>query len=107
MRRLLRESYDHEANLLLLHKVKKQYQEGKGGGGNWTGKWERAGFDETRHIVQSNLRCQRNGDGEFNTLIKDCRHDMQLAGVQLEGDFNKFSQLAMLVFPNSQESDWA
>lgn len=101
---LLREGYSYDKNIILLHKMKKQYVND-----NFTGKHERGGFSGTGYIVQANLEVYRDGlDGDFFLKILDCRQNSLLGGMdfQLTDEFSGFGFLAQLIFPDSTEQDW-
>ena len=62
-RALIREAYNYDKNLILLHKMKAQYINDKR-----TGEWERAGFGDTGFLVQVNAQIYRYSPadgGEF------------------------------------------
>lgn len=106
-RNLLDRAYDYDKNVLLLHKLKKEYKEGKDGKGNPTGRWERAGFGDTGHRVQVNARTWRDkDDGEFHLLIQDCRQNEALFNEDFTAPMNSFSFLASAVFPDTTPEEW-
>lgn len=45
-----------DLNVILTHKVKKQYVAGKEGKDVWNGKWERSGFGDLPYLVDVNLQ---------------------------------------------------
>jgi hypothetical protein len=101
---LMREGYSYDKNIILLHKLKKQYVNE-----SFSGKYERAGFNNTGFLVQANLEVYRDGlDGPFVLKILDCRQNSSIGGmeVELEDEFTGFPYLAQLVFPNTSEEDW-
>lgn len=108
-RDLFREAYDHNSNLILLHKVKKEYIND-----NSTGRYERAGFSETGFLVQVEINCYRldpkerddDGDNGFRADVISCRQNPDLVGETLSGPLLSFPMLAQMVFPDSDESDW-
>lgn len=110
-RRLLRTVYDSDVNLILLHKVKKEYRESpksKEGKANWTGKYERAGFSDIGFLAQCNVFCYRevNEDGsagDFALRIENCRQNPDIVGMEIPNDF---AMLAGLVFPDVDPSEW-
>jgi len=101
---LMREGYSYDKNIILLHKLKKQYVNE-----SFSGNYERAGFNNTGFLVQANLEVYRDGlDGPFVLKILDCRQNSSVGGseVELEDEFTGFPYLAQLVFPNTSEEDW-
>lgn len=101
---LIREGYSYDKNVILLHKLKKQYVNDK-----FSGNYERAGFGNTGFLVQSNLEVYRDGlDGQFFLKVMDCRQNSMLGGLEfpLTDEFSGFAFLAQMVFPDSTEGDW-
>ena len=101
---LIREGYSYDKNILLLHKLKKQYVND-----NFSGKYERAGFGNTGFLVQANLEVRRDGlDGAFYLDVLDCRQNSALGGMEIElaDEFSGFPFLAQLIFPDTVEEDW-
>lgn len=101
---IIREGYTYDKNVILVHKLKKQYIDDK-----FTGKYERAGFTNTGFLVQTNLEVYRDGlDGEFYLKVLDCRQNSALGGMEfgLSDYSNGFGFLAQLVFPESTEESW-
>ncbi len=108
-RDIFREAYDHSSNLILLHKVKKEYVDDKA-----TGRYERAGFSETGFLVQVEITCYRvkpddrddESDNGFRARIDSCRQNPDIVGEVLQGPMLSFPMLAQMVFPDSQQGDW-
>lgn len=101
---LMREGLSHDKNVILLHKLKKQYVNDQ-----FSGNYERAGYNGTGFLAQSNLEVYRDGlDGRFYLKILDCRQNSQLGGMEFElnDELSGFGFLAQLVFPDSTEEDW-
>lgn len=105
-RDLINRSYDYDTNVILLHKLKKEYVTGKDGKGNPTGKWERAGFGDTGYRVQVNARTWRDTDGEFHLLVIDCRQNEELFSEDFTAPMNSFPFLASMVFPDTTPEEW-
>ncbi len=107
-RNLIDRAYDYDTNVILIHKLKKEYIQGKDGKGSPTGKWERAGFGDTGYRVQINARTWREKeDGEFHLLIEDCRQNPDLFNEDFTAPMNSFTFLASVVFPDTAPEDWA
>ncbi len=99
-RGLIQDAYDAGVNLQLIQKVKDEWKDDKP-----TGKQIPVGFTQAQNIVQINLRHSWDSEGGFQTEVINCRQNMTLAG----GTFTDltFTELAMGVFPESAEEDWA
>ncbi len=103
-RRLLRDSYKYDKNVILLHKMKAKYVNDKR-----TAEYERAGFNDTGFLVQLNAQVWRYGvedGGEFVITINDSRHNPDLIGEALEGLMCNFQTLAMMVMPEVDGDVW-
>lgn len=97
-------------NLILLHKLKAEWREGKEGGkANKTGRFERAGFGETGFLVQANFlayrvpaneRTDQNGvvlEQGWRLLVKDCRQNPDMAGMEFQNDTISFPLIAAMM----------
>jgi hypothetical protein len=101
-----------------------------------SGAFERAGFEEMGHLVQANLFAYRaplhgaadakwkfkpgsgeahewvaearaeKGDLGFRVRFLDSRHDPTLEGIELMNEVATFTQVAMMIHPDSTEGDW-
>lgn len=108
-RDLFRECYDHDGNVIMIHKAKSEYIDDRK-----TGKLERAGFSETGFLTQVELYMWREeiedrddaSDNGFRAKIISCRQNAEIEGEVLQGEMLNFPMLAMMVFPDSDESDW-
>lgn len=113
-RQLIHDAYDGDSNLIILHKRKAEWKEGKDGKGNKTGNFERAGFADIGFLVQANLVAYRVLPGEyldesdlgFRLYIRDCRQNPELAGMTLYNDQITFQTLASLIEPESSPEEW-
>lgn len=113
-RQLILDAYDGNSNLILLHKRKSEWREGKDGKGQKTGNFERSGFAEMGFLVQANLVAYRldpgarewDGDLGFRLYIRDCRQNPELAGMTLMNEMITFQNLAMLIEPDSTPEEW-
>lgn len=103
-RELLRLAYRHDCNLILLHKVKKEYVNDKP-----TGNYERSGFGDTDFIVQVTLRAFKDPKAEgldkFHLKITKCRQNPLLENVELIGEDCTFQKVAALV-TGTEEEEW-
>ncbi len=106
-RTMIDHAFDHDKNLILLSKMKKQYKEDKKTGmANWTGEWELGGFNSLPYLVQSNLRVFRSPDKEFCMEVANCRQNGEIMGEVLEGEMCSFPMLALYVLPDTALEDW-
>ena len=103
-RHLIREAYNYDKNLILLHKMKPQYVNDKR-----TGEYERAGFGDTGFLVQINAQIYRyapEDGGEFVLWVKDCRQNPDMAGEEYPGPMCTFPMMATLALPNVDPEVW-
>lgn len=103
-RALIRDAYNYNKNLILLHKMKPQYINDKR-----TGEYDRAGFGDTGFLVQVNTQIYRysQGDGgDFALWIKDCRHNPDLVDEELSGPMCTFQFLASSIMPDVDPAMW-
>lgn len=103
-RELLRLAYKHDCNLILLHKLKREYINEK-----FTGNYERAGFNDIDFVAQVTLRATKDPKGEglnkFNLKISKCRQNPLLEETVLTGEECNFAKVAAMV-TNSSEEEW-
>jgi hypothetical protein len=97
-RGLLRLAYKSDVNLILLHKVKKQYVDDQ-----WNGKYERTGFGDIAYLVQVAVETTKK-DGKFFLKVLACRQNHAAEGQIIESP--TFAKLGMLVFPGTTEQEW-
>ena len=98
--RMIKRAYNTGKTLVLNHRMKEQYIDDKA-----TGKMILAGCTKLPYEVQARIRLY-NDEGEFSLKIIKCRHNGSLVGMELEGDSCNFTQLAMMLFPDTKEEDW-
>lgn len=108
-RGLMRMAYDSDKNLIVTHKLGKNWIKTKTAQGadtsTWDGTYERDGFRESSYLVQVNIR-HFYRDGQFGIQIINCRHNMEIAGMELPQDECTFAHLGVNVFEGSTLSDW-
>lgn len=95
---------EHKVNLVLTHRVKKEYV-----GENWSGGWERSGFADIgswAHVVARMDRRVVEGVQEFHLVVDDCRQNTKLNGLDLPESMANFPALARLVFPGTTAEEW-
>jgi hypothetical protein len=110
-RDLVRFAFEHDSNLILLHKLKATWAEGKDGKSSKTGELERQGFSETGYLVQMNVRCWREEvrdprDLGFRCQILNCRQNPEVAGEILSNEQITFATLGMMALPQLDPAVW-
>lgn len=98
-RGLIQDAYDAGVNLQLIQKVKEAWEDDKP-----TGKMIPTGFKQAANVVQVNLMHTWTLEDGFQVEIVNCRQNMKIAGEQV-ANLN-FTELAMMVFPDTEEGDW-
>lgn len=101
MQEMVRMAFNHNCNVLFLHKMKDEWENYTEGGkekGRKTGRKARVGFNDMPFLVQLNVRCERidnpydretgeGGGSDFVINIEDCRQSPALNGTQMMNDF--------------------
>jgi hypothetical protein len=115
-RRLIRKAYQHECNVLLLHKLKEEYTrdekytnasgQARRVPGKKTGNLVREGWNGLKYEVQIEARAFKDEDREFNLEIVNCRQNPKLDGEVLPQALCNFQNLAMAVYPGTKKADW-
>ena len=103
-RRLVRDSYKYNKNVMWLHKMKPKYVNDKR-----TAEYERSGFGDMPFLVQLNAQIWRydvEDGGEFVLTVTNSRHEPDLIGEELEGGMCNFPTLASLVLPDVDVDYW-
>lgn len=105
-RDFIRMAYDSNTNLILIHKLKDEYENDKK-----TGRLVRGGFSDTGFMVQANATLSKDPkaesiDEKFKLLITDCRQNTNAEGTELVGPFCNFPFLAQTIMPYSDPGDW-
>jgi hypothetical protein len=112
-RDLIQQAYDANVNLQLIQKVKekwgtikKQSRDGRIVDSPYpTGEMEPTGFKEAGYIVQVNIKHTWDKENGFGINILNCRQNMGVAGETFYD--MSFGELAQLVFPGTDDEDWA
>jgi hypothetical protein len=114
MRDLIRKAYDHECNVIWLHRLKERWE-----GRSPTGRFEIDGFKEMDSHVQASLVTVRedqfddNGKATgslFKVVVKDSRHNPMLNGTEFpleEGADPDFASVASMLVPGVPEEVWS
>lgn len=101
VRRLLMECHKHNSNVILIHKNKEEYKNNSP-----TGAMKRAGMKDMGYAVHANATHYFDLTKRFTLRMSDVRQNMDLAGMEFEGDQVTFPYIAEMVFPQSTEKDW-
>ena len=113
-RNFMNEVYDTDKNLVLLGRMKDEWEntvnaQGKEVGRK-TGKLERVGMKDIPYIVQLNAIARFDPFAEdgnrFSLEIVNCRQNSSLCGLVLPQDLCTFAQIASLVYMDSDEREW-
>lgn len=99
-RNVIREAYNSDKNLILVHKHKKQYVNDK-----WSGEWEIAGMTGVEFDVQVAVTCMRDPDEGFMFRVDKCRLKAAVEGLVFGEPMNTFPFLAAEVFGTGVE-EW-
>lgn len=134
MRDLVREAYDHDVNVIWIHKLKSEYKENADGKNVKSGVLQRVGFADMSYLVQANLLAHRvasnvttdqivkwkSGEGlfelpiaareendlGFRLVVGNSRHDPTLEGeVWFNADID-FPTVAMRLRPDVDPTHW-
>lgn len=104
LRFLVKYATDHDANVLFVHRMKKEYVND-----TWKGDYELEGWRGVIYEAPIYLEHTRDDeDGTYLTTVKECSQDAMLIGTTLSSadDDNDFAGLATRVFPDTDRSDW-
>jgi hypothetical protein len=103
LRWMVKHALAHDANVIFMHRMKKEYKND-----NWQGGYELDGWRGIVYESQAYLEHDRTEDGDFITTIKDCGQDARLNGMALSSneDENNFTTFATRVYPDSDAKDW-
>lgn len=106
-RGLIKMVYDTDKNLIMTHKISKEWAKGSDGKNAWTGGYERDGFRGSGYLIQVNVRHAYDPvTQKFSMKIVDCRQEFSLSGFELGHDECNFPSLASTVFPETTPADW-
>lgn len=113
-RRMLRGAFESDLNLILIHRLKDQWEsvpDNKGGKKNEkTGHKERAGFSDIGFACQVMLRTTFDKDNLFQATVLKCTQNpkitwrtySEIGGMRT----NSFPFVALDVFPGTKLDDW-
>ena len=103
-RRLIRDAFNFNKNVIFLQKMKKKYVNDK-----WNGEYEDAGFNDVGYLTQINAQVYRYSQedgGEFVFYFRNCRQNQTLVGVELAGPLCNFQMVAQMVLPDVDPKNW-
>jgi hypothetical protein len=114
LRQLITDIYPIRKNVIFVNKQKKEYRAvGSGSEVQWTGRWEMGGFAETPYLVQCGITTYKSQEPDqspvFRAHVYKCSINIDIEGMDLSSadDMFDFASLAQLVYPDSDEGDWA
>jgi hypothetical protein len=102
MRKLLREAYNHNANVIFLQKLGKNYVNRE-----WDGTYTPKGFGDMAYEVQVVVRLWREDPNVFHAMVEDCRQKPELNGTDFDSSsgLNTFATLGSLIYDDSPK-EW-
>jgi hypothetical protein len=101
-RDLIRKAYQHDKNLILVHKMKPEYV-----GDKSTGRLVRSGYGDTPYLVQLSLKVYRDPESSaFGVKVLSCRHNGSLEGTEFPEPMNTFPCVAAEVWEGTTAEDW-
>jgi hypothetical protein len=109
--------------IILTSKMTKEYKQVYGPNGQpemndkgqprrqWTGNWERKGFDDLDYSLQLSLHCYRTEGnltfpGEFRTRLDLCKSDRSLEGAEFGGNDCNLPSILQTVYPHIPLKSW-
>lgn len=98
-RGLIQDAFDAGVNLQLIQKVKTKWVKGQS-----TDEIEPVGFKQAGNIVQISLEHLWSAEHGFQVCVKNARQNTELWGMTF--DNLTFPELGVLVYSDTQESDW-
>lgn len=94
-----------DTNLILIHRWGEKYLNDKPTGLSRSKGWGDISYHATMCVEMGKDR-KRDGLDKFWLEILDCTFDTSIEGEELRGKLISFAELAMMVIPTSDESDW-
>ena len=104
LRWMVKYATDHDANVMFVHRQKKEYVND-----TWKGDYELEGWRGIVYEAPIYIEHTRDDEGNaYITTIKECSQDAMLVGTTLSSadDENDFAALATRVFPETERADW-
>lgn len=103
LRWMVKHALDNEANVLFLHRAKKEYVNDV-----WKGDYTLEGWAGIVYEAQVHVTHDRDDEGNFTTTVVDCGQDAMLNGYTFSSseDENTFADLAMKIYPETDREDW-
>ena len=103
-RRIIRDAFNFNKNVIFLQKMKKKYVNDK-----WCGEYEDAGFNDVGYLAQINAQVYRYSQedgGDFAFYFRNCRQNETLNGMELVGPMCNFATVAQMALPDVDVSAW-
>jgi hypothetical protein len=92
-----------DLNMVLIHKLKKQYVKNSKGNADWTGDYETSGMNQVAFHVDLSLKAGWDPQYKmmYTELTKPCRYGFSLVGKRWYGKDSHFGLLALEIFPET------
>lgn len=104
LRWMVKLALDNDANVLFVHRAKKEYVND-----TWKGDYELEGWRGIVYEAQVHVTHDRDDDGNFTTTVVDCGQDAMLNGYVFnsnDDEGNDFAALAMKIYPDTDREEW-
>lgn len=99
---LFKTSYEHDKNIILIHKYVDEYINDKP-----TGKFKRAGYSKMGYVVQDVLRAHREENtADFSVSVLMSRKNIDKIGMEFEGDLSSFPYV-MAGITDTTPEEWS
>lgn len=104
LRWMVKHALDNDANVLFIHRAKKEYVNDV-----WKGDYELEGWRGITYEAQVHVTHDRDEDGNFTTTVVDCGQDAMLNGYTFNSgdeDGNDFAALAVKIYTETDREAW-
>lgn len=101
---MVKHALDNDANVLFVHRAKKEYQNN-----DWSGNYVLEGWAGIVYEAQVHVTHDRDEDGNFLTTVVDCGQDAMLNGFVFssnDDEGNDFAALATKIYPDTTREEW-
>lgn len=98
-----------DLNMILIHKLKKEYKPNSKGENDWTGKYESSGFNQSAFQVDMTIRADWDPVRKmlYTELANPSRFGFDQVGSRWYGEDSGFNLLALEIFPDEIMADAA
>ena len=92
-----------DLNMILIHKLKKQYVKNSKGNSDWNGEYETSGMNQVGYHVDFTLKAAWDPQYKsfYTEITKPTRYGAGLAGKRWYGEQSHFGLLALEIFPET------